>query len=197
MGWTSRIPPQAVNYINKLIAPYRVDVHVARARRTKTGDFRPGRHGHRISVNGNLNPYHFLWVLVHEIAHLHVHERYRRRVAPHGEEWKSAFRDLMWPLTEVDWIPSELKPVWQRHLKNPKATTFSDQLLIEAFRAYDGDEEQVTTVSMLEEGVEFALSNGRRFRRGPKQRTRYKCQEISSGRWYLVQGLAPIVERFS
>jgi len=197
MGWELRIPPQAETYISELLAPYRVDVHVARARRTKTGDFRPDRHVHRISVNGNLNPYHFLWVLVHEIAHLHVHERYRKRVAPHGAEWKTTFRDIMWPLTEADWVPAELRRVWQRHLRNPKATTFSDHELIEAFRVYDDESEQVKTVSMLDEGVEFTLSNGRRFRRGEKQRSRYKCQEISSGRWYLFQGLAPIVNRFS
>lgn len=193
MGWSSRIPPQAEKYINELLTPYRVDVVVSRVRRTKTGDFRPGRHGHRISVNGNLNAYHFLWVLVHEIAHLHVHEGYKRRVAPHGDEWKNKFRELMWPLTEEEWVPAELKPVWQRHLRKPKATTFSDKKLVEAFRQFDAEGDQVTTVSMLDEGAEFTLSNGRRFMRGPKQRTRYKCQEIRSGRWYLVPGLAPIV----
>jgi SprT protein len=192
MAWGSHIPPQAENYVNELLRPYRVDVRVSRARRTKTGDFRPGKKGHQISVNGNLNEFHFLWVLIHEIAHLYVYEAYKQRVAPHGPEWKQTFQNLMCPLTEVEYVPRELRAQWQRHLRKPKASTFSDPTLVQAFRVYD-EEDDVITVSMLFEGQEFELPGGRRFQRGPKQRTRYKCQEISSGRWFLVPGLAPIV----
>ncbi|HAD34265.1 MAG TPA: hypothetical protein DCF44_07170 [Chitinophagaceae bacterium] len=44
-----------------------------------------------MSVNGNLNSYHFLITLLHEIAHMLVWEQFRNRVKPHGLEWKHVF----------------------------------------------------------------------------------------------------------
>jgi len=190
MGWQEYVPAESVSYVESLLSPYRVDVRVSRERATKSGDFRPGKQKHRISVNSNLNPYHFLWVLVHEIAHLHVHEYEKRRVPPHGQEWKDTFRILMWPLLDEAWMPEEIKKKGQQHLINPKATTHSDPALLSALHSFNSDMEKPLTVADLEDGETFELK-GKIFKRGPKQRTRYKCLEVSTGRWFLVHGIAP------
>ena len=190
MNWQERVPSESIPYIESLLAPYRVDIRVSRERQTKTGDFRPGKENHRISVNGNLNPFHFLWVLVHEIAHLQVHVYEKRRVAPHGQEWKDAFRIAMWPLLEEPWMPLDIKQKGQNHLLRPKATTHSDPALLNALKAFDENPVEQLTVDDLNEGDTFELK-GRIFQKGPKQRTRHKCLELASGRWFLVHGIAP------
>ena len=49
---------------------YKVHLTIARERKSILGDYRHRTHqqNHRISVNGNLNPYAFLVTLLHEIA---------------------------------------------------------------------------------------------------------------------------------
>src|SRR5215204_6926988 len=76
---------------------YQVHLTVARERKSILGDYRHRTHAknHRISVNGNLNPYSFLITLLHELAHLLTFEKYGNRVQSHGREWKVFFGQLL------------------------------------------------------------------------------------------------------
>ena len=107
--------------ISEWFETYRVGLKFTRTRNTKTGDFRPPRNGSlpAITVNQNLNKYACLITLVHEMAHYHVYLAYRdqgifrrrKRVAPHGNEWKQEFRRLMEPHLTPSVFPEELLPV--------------------------------------------------------------------------------------
>ena len=83
------LPPGALPPHQKLTGKALCQIRVSKPRKTKLGDYRrPGRphQPHRISINGNLNPYAFLITLLHEWAHLEIYQEYKGKVAPHGPE---------------------------------------------------------------------------------------------------------------
>ena len=114
-------PDNAVRYCYDLWKKYHFEFIVTKSRITKLGDCRlnlPAPEGrdlkYTITVNEDLNQYSFLITYLHEIAHLvtglefdppvwrtgeTAYQVYgRRRVAPHGEEWKKNFKKLIEPL---------------------------------------------------------------------------------------------------
>lgn len=188
------VPPAALTEVAQMVTEYGFHLRITKERNSKHGDYRAPYKGdgHRISVNGSLNPFHFLMVFVHEVAHLVVQENHGRNVSPHGVEWKSAFQELMKPFLRKDVFPDDVLVGLIKHMKNPKAASQADPYLVRIFRNYDDGEIQLT-VADVEFGTEFTLSNGRRFVKGEKQRTRYRCQEVETGKVYLVNGLAEVV----
>src|SRR6185295_15910601 len=85
----SFVPEDAVDIVVRWISEYKMILTITNTRQSVFGDYRwpQGTKGHRISVNGDLNPYAFLITLVHEMAHLTSWERYRNTVSSHGKEW--------------------------------------------------------------------------------------------------------------
>src|SRR6476660_1185740 len=87
------LPPNTYGPVLHYLQFYKVHHTVAKERKSILGDYRH-RHGaqtHRISVNGNLNPYAFLITLLHELAHLLTFEKWGNKVSAHGKEWKTVF----------------------------------------------------------------------------------------------------------
>lgn len=73
------MPAAAVEPIYDFMEQYHVHLHITRKRTSKLGDYRWPQRGHNyqeISVNGDMNPYQFLMVLLHEMAHLNTHQRH-------------------------------------------------------------------------------------------------------------------------
>jgi Zn-dependent peptidase ImmA (M78 family) len=66
------LPEGTFDLIAPILMEHRVHLTVTQQRKTILGDYRNAAIGknHRISVNGNLNPYAFLITLLHELAHL-------------------------------------------------------------------------------------------------------------------------------
>ena len=66
------LPPNTYEPVLEYLQHYKVHLTVTRERKTILGDYRHQTHhaNHRISVNGNLNPFSFLVTLLHELAHL-------------------------------------------------------------------------------------------------------------------------------
>lgn len=88
----------AVSYCYDLWERYQFDFVAAKPRRTRLGDFRAQLgYRERITVNVNLNPYNFLITYLHEVAHLEVYRKYKRRQPPHGKAWKIIFLDYLFP----------------------------------------------------------------------------------------------------
>jgi len=84
------LPANAIESILNYQNEYKFRIKITRPRKTKLGDFRViSRNLIQVSVNGNLNKYEFLIVLLHEIAHVIVWKTYNKRVKPHGKEWKN------------------------------------------------------------------------------------------------------------
>jgi len=186
------VPEGVEQQLAAQIVKHRCQLTITRERKTKAGDYRHpwGNHGHRISVNGTLNPYAFLITFVHEMAHLVTWEKHRNKVNPHGPEWKRAFQVEMNPFLNESVFPKDILQVLSKHMKNPKSATVRDVELVKALRKYD----QVSDTLMLSEipeGADFEF-NRRVFNKGEKLRTRFRCTENGTGKVYLISGIAEV-----
>ena len=187
------VPSGTEQVLAALIVQYRCHLTITRDRKSKAGDYRhPYRKiGHRISVNGSLNRYAFLITLVHEMAHLVNWDRHKGKVSPHGKEWKLAFQELMQQFLTKKYFPADVLRALQIHMKNPKSATVRDLDLMRILRSYDDRTESVL-LEDLAEGQEFLLGN-RNFRKGQKLRKRYRCEQLGTGKVYLVSAIAEVV----
>ncbi len=195
-GLARYVPKKAVPLILDHLTDKRIKIVVTDPRSSKLGDHRPPirKHTHhRISINGDLCPYHFLITLIHEFAHAAVWETYGRSVAPHGKEWKGQFKKLMAPYLErEDIFPEGLRKTLSAHMENPPASCFSDPGLIQALRANEKDHKPLT-VGDIPQNTVFVTRGGRIFRKGEKARKRFKCEDIQTGRPYMVHPLAEVI----
>lgn len=187
-----------------IVVPWLVDNHVAltiaRKRQTKLGDYRPpfNGKGHRISVNGDLNPYAFLNTLVHEIAHLFTWKQFKQTVKPHGMEWKVTYQRLLQPFLDRQIFPNDLEVALRNYLTNPAASSCADPYLYKAFRKYDAPPAglpegiKVALVEELPEGQVFFMANGRSFIKGKKRRTRFLCTERGTNKQYTFSAVGEV-----
>ena len=189
------LPAAALDHVERAIGGLAVDLRVVRPRRTKLGDHRPPPaplRPHRITVNADLNPYAFLTTLLHEVAHAATWERHRprRRLRPHGPEWKQEFSAVLAPVVAAGVFPDELAAAVTRSLWNPAAATCSDRELLLALARYDRPPEGRVRVEDLPDGSWFRIDGRHLFRAGRIVRTRRRCFEVGTGREYRVHGLA-------
>ncbi len=189
-------PPAAVPMVAEAYTHSRFQLKFKKPRNSKLGDFRAPR-GEKgiccITLNGDLNPYQMLVTFVHEYAHYLVYVNYpRRRLEPHGEEWKQTFAELLLPYLRSDIFPEDVIMALQRHLKHIKASSTADTNLAKVMKRYDIKDSGTLTVEDLPEGSVFQLPNGMTFKKGPKRRTRYQCECLNNGRIYSVSGMAEV-----
>ena len=173
-----------------------VHLKIARDRKTKYGDFRDTNAKNRfprISINGGLNQYSFLITLLHEIAHFKVFEKYKRRVKPHGIEWKFAFQNTMAPYINGGIFPHPLEDVLRWHMQNPKASTHGDINLLRCLNTYDNKKLSSNSITLEEigYGAKFAF-RGHVFEKREKRRTRYMCVDFNSNKKYTISALATV-----
>lgn len=187
------LPTQSVPLIFEWLEFYNVQLKINRTRITKLGDYRPPLHYkyHRISVNHDLNKYHFLLTLVHEFAHLKVWEKYKKNVKPHGIEWKTEFRELMQNFTYEDVFPKDILNILNSFLYNPSSPSVSKELLL-ILRKYDINNKYLTLEELPDNSV-FQIYNGLTFIKFEKMRKRYKCKRLDNNRIYLVNPLMKVV----
>lgn len=181
------LPFPSLDYCHKLWAETPFELKITRTRQTKVGDFTSKRSiAHpRITLNHELNIFLFLITYIHEVAHLRVHLQFGNRVDPHGEEWKSGFRVLLQPMLDKIVFPDNIYKELQRHMVNPKASSFADSSLTKVLRSYDRNADQYATLSDIPEGSVFHFQ-GRYFKKGKIRRTRVLCHEVKTKRHYLV-----------
>jgi len=186
------IPETAVSQIESLLKKDNLIIKVKKERKTKHGDYRMLPNGkHKITVNGNLNPYRFLITLIHEIAHFEAYEAYGRLIKPHGKEWKQTFQHLMLSFLRPEIFPKELLPLLARHFKNPKASSDTDTQLALALKRFDEANDK-TYVFQVNLNQRFKLYNDRVFIRGNKRRKRIECVEEKTGKLYLFNPNAEV-----
>jgi SprT protein len=187
------LPPASIPYCYDLWKRYPFELKLRNPRQTKIGDFCAKRNSKPIiTLNKDLYPYLFLVTYIHEFAHHAVHMVYGNLPESHGKEWKLAFKTFMGPVMDMHLFPDDLQLSLSNHLKNPKATSFSDPHLTALFRKYDPAGQHKVTLASVAEGQIFQLSN-RVFRKGVLQRTRVVCTEVKTNRKYLVSHDAEIV----
>jgi hypothetical protein len=191
------LPPATTEPVLEYLNRFGVHLTITRARRTLLGDYRHRyqHQPHRISVNGNLNPYAFLITLLHELAHLLTYERYGNRVSAHGTEWKSCFADLLQVFLMNRSFPSSLEKELQRTMQNPAASSCAEEGLIRALRQYDLPNKKQGGVLIEELALmaEFSTPDGRRFRVEKKMRKRYLCTELTTGKQYAFSPVFEVI----
>jgi SprT protein len=177
-----------------LLVNHPVRFAITNPRSTKLGDYRPPQHGetfHRISINGNLNPYNFLITTLHEFAHLHVYLQFGFRIKPHGEEWKASFRKLLWPAIETGLLPKDIEIALMTSLTNMKASSCTDTQLSRVLHQYDKREGGEIILEEIPKNATFVLQ-GKTFVKGELRRTRFLCTEVPSKRQFLIHSLATV-----
>lgn len=190
------LPEKALDSVSQTIVEERIHLRITAARSTRLGDFRPPAKpggAYRISLNHNLNPYQFLITFVHELAHLQVYKAYQNKVQPHGIEWKQSFRYLMQPYFELNIFPADLESALNNYLKNAKAASGSDLKLTRCLKQFDKNPRTLPTLEEIPDGSIFSIARGRSFIKGQRLRKRYKCQCLSTKKWYLFSPVAEVI----
>ncbi len=177
------LPEASIDLVIELLNKYPHQLKIVNQRQTKHGDFRLTKDNkYQITVNNSLNKYQFLLTLIHEIAHLVTHLKYKR-VQPHGIEWKLNFQHLMLPFVNPTIYPKEILPHLANYLKNPKASTDSDIHLSLAMKQFS-EKSDKSFIFEVPLNATFFFKN-KTYIRKDKRRTRYECIEINSKRIYL------------
>ncbi len=192
-GLADFIPKGSFELVEPFLIHYKVHLTITRSRSTVLGDYRNAHAGktHRISVNGNLNPYAFLITLLHELAHLITYVRFGNRVSAHGTEWKAEFAALLTQFLSSSFFPDDVRSQLLKSLKNPAASSCADDALMRVLRKYDLKKEGFFMVEELMPGDLFLIKNGRVFRREERLRKRIRAVEVQTGKVYLF---SPVYE---
>ncbi|MFH1320003.1 MAG: SprT-like domain-containing protein [Bacteroidota bacterium] len=187
------LPGNSIALITDWISKYNFNLKITRKRVTKFGDYHypSNKVGHRISINNDLNKYAFLITLVHEIAHLIIWEKYKKKVKPHGNEWKNEYRALMKNFIVHSIFPSDILEAINAYMVNPYASSASDIGLMRTLRKYD-DNKSLTYIEDIPRGSVFRIKSGRTFCKGEKLRKRYKCEDLYNKKIYLFNPLTDV-----
>lgn len=187
------MPAGAAPIISRWIDYFQCEFKISKSRATKLGDYRHPftGHGHKISVNNNLNAYAFLVTTVHEFAHLVTWNDYKNKVKPHGEEWKYNFKRLMTPFLDQEIFPVDIKKAITLYLNNPAASSCTDLRLSRALKRYDSPS-HTKRLEELPENAVFKTKDGRRFKKGKQIRKRYRCECLDNLKVYLFNPLADV-----
>ena len=200
---SNHLPPQAVEPVYHYLDRHRVHFHITRGRRSKLGDYRrpyPGHDYHEISVNGDLNVYLFLWVFLHEAAHLETH-LHHPAAAPHGHEWQSEYAHLI-----VDWhtlFPLDVQPLLLRYASHIPLSRNLLHRIEEQLHRHDPDytpDEHLTLDHLLatrgdNDSIRFRLKNkpDLLLESIVRRRTRWLCRDVATGRQYTVSAHADVL----
>jgi SprT protein len=187
------IPPNTFEPVVAYLQQYKVHLTITRERKTVLGDYRNAvnNRAHRISVNGNLNTYSFLITLLHELAHLLTFDKYGHRVQSHGKEWKKIYGDLLAQFIQHKIFPADIEKQLVLSLKNPGASSCSEDGLMRVLRKYDEKQDGLMLVEEVPDNHLFKMKDGRVFKKGEKLRKRYRCQQVGTSKVYLF---SPVFE---
>lgn len=189
------LPTAAIPYCMLLWQENPFHFHVKAPRSTKLGDFRFRRDQktQTITINSDLNPFQFLLTYIHEVSHHLTFASFGTDHSPHGTEWKKTFQRLMEPLLNERVFPRDILVPLKRHMKNPTASSARDLFLTKEMSKYDLTSNLTTEkfLADLPTGQDFLLK-GRRFTKKETRRTRVLCEEVATGRKFLVSTLAKV-----
>jgi hypothetical protein len=190
------LPERSFELITEWLGQYHVSLIISRKRNTKMGDYRPPikRNYHRISVNGDLHPAAFLVTLIHELAHLFIWERYQHRVKPHGVEWKDQFRFMLSEAAGKGVFEREIKEIIQGFIAGSISyRTFNLRFEKKIHEINTGEKEYL--LGDIPVNSKFSIYNGRTFIKNEKLRTRFRCRDVKTGKYYLISPLTKVTPK--
>ena len=188
-------PDDSLDNVVEYIQKYNIYLKFTRKRLYKLGDYKSpfrGDNRHRITVNGDLNPYSALLVFLHEVGHLLVWNKYKNKVKPHGKEWKETYGMLIVIFISKNVFPLALRKVLEKKLCKLKASFSSDTELYRTLSIYDNGTTKPVFLEEVPEETLFMANNGRKFIKQNKLRKRFRCLCLDNRRVYLFHPLAQI-----
>lgn len=190
-----KVPTEAVEYCFRLWEENPFSFTVARTRSSCFGNYIFRNNTHKITVNNDLNPYAFLLTYIHEVAHLHTQlqkgANKRRKILPHGIEWKTNFQKLMQPVLTSSIYPEKILKPLTEYMSNPAASSVGYAPLQEALRSFDEKQEEGVALSQLPDNQWFEF-RGAIFQKLELRRTRVLCVEKKSKRRYTISAVARV-----
>jgi hypothetical protein len=109
----------------------------------------------------------------------------------HGAEWKTIYGSLLKQFVENKIFPADIEKELLSSLKNPAASSCAEDDLIRVLRKYDTNTNGYRLVEEIPTNSLFKLDDGKVFKKGEKQRKRFKCEEVKTGKMYLF---SPVYE---
>lgn len=193
-GLRPYLPDRSLEIVMNWLNGRRIFMRITRGRKTKLGDYRPPLKDdiHRISVNGDMNPFEFLITLTHEIAHLNTWEQYGRKYKPHGIAWKREYAAMLGLLIRENIFPMEIHAEIRKQAENPKATSKCSTDLARALQSHNPVMQGVF-LEDLPPGAIFSLPNGRKFRKEEKLRKWYRCISQENRKAYRISPVAKVI----
>jgi hypothetical protein len=189
------LPSGAFAEIAPFFKTHTIHLTLTHERKSVLGDYRnPTKDEpfHRISINLNLNKYNFLLTLLHELAHMITYIHFKHNVLPHGDEWKMEFRKVLVPFISKKFFPPDVERALLAYLKNPAASTCTDPSLYKALYRYDAKRPGYKLVDEIQINQKFKTADGQEFLKLEKRRTRSRCQNIKTGKFFLFPGIAEV-----
>lgn len=188
------LPENTLPFLKKWVAHFSIHIKITKDRNSKLGDYRklPDK-SHQITINSTLEPQLFFFVLTHELAHLLAFEKFGFRIAPHGNEWKHTFRNML--IESISAYKTDLQPIIINFSKSPKANFMASPDLVAYFEIHK-IEGNLTWVQNLSPNEKFVYKN-QQYILIRKIKKNYLCRNLSSGLEYRFSPLAqvePIIE---
>ena len=176
-----------IAYLENLIILNKVQFILSKPRKTKLGDYRaiPNESLFIVTVNNNLNPVQFLITVLHELAHHFTWMKHKSIAKPHGKEWKQEYQRVFIPVLTNEHVDKPLKRMLASHLKNPKASSYSDVHLNEFLTSNFNEPIKRVIDAPMDEP--FVLGK-RTFVKEKKLRTRFLCTDLANNKKYLIHG---------
>jgi predicted SprT family Zn-dependent metalloprotease len=191
---SKHLPEASTEMVATLLEDFKIMLKIVPPRKSKTGDFHlHPQYGYPIiTINADLNPYAFLIVLLHEMAHYKTWRRYQSKsgIRPHGPEWSLHFQKLFNLFVPHKVFPDKLQQAIERHIRKGYASTASDKQLTKLLR--DFDKQPVIILETLPAEALFRLSDQRVFVKGPLRRTRYLCYCRQDKKHYIISAYAKV-----
>jgi hypothetical protein len=188
------IPESSIDIIFYWIKKYNIKLKISKSRTSKLGDYRPPVKNkfHKISINYDLNKYEFLIILVHEIAHLIIWNKYKNKKKPHSKEWKTEYKLLMDNFFNKNIFPYDISQALTKYFKKTYASSSSDIELNRILNKYDKNTQNVYLEDIPLNTV-FKIDDGRIFKTKEKLRKRYKCICLNNNKIYIFNPLVKIL----
>ncbi|WP_209391234.1 SprT-like domain-containing protein [Chryseobacterium sp. RR2-3-20] len=185
------LPENTLPYLKNWFSNHYIHIKITKNRESKLGDYRKLRdNSHEISLNSTLSPQLFFFVLTHELAHLLAFEKYGRKIAPHGAEWKHTFRNML--LESIEVYEENLKPIIINFSRSPKANFMASPDLVKYFEIRNQDDGS-EYIHELKNGDQFIYRNEKYVLQSLIKKN-YLCIHLASGRKYSFKPLARVIK---
>jgi predicted SprT family Zn-dependent metalloprotease len=148
----------------------------------------------KIYINQNLSPSFFLYVFLHEYAHVLTHLQFGLKVKPHGKEWQNSFFMLLQEAMDKALFENNIHAeIEKQFFKTRVYSNLRDSHIKSLMDKIDLGKEQHCIKDIPLNSI-VLLSNNMKLKIEKKIRTRYVCADMNSKKKYLVPGFMAVKE---